>query len=78
MDEATASLDAETAERVTGAILDLEGITRIIVTHDLDRPILSRCDEIIVLKNGSVVEQGTFDCLMEKKEYFYSLFTVSQ
>lgn len=78
VDEATASLDAETAERVTGAILDLEGITRIIVTHDLDRPILSRCDEIIVLKNGSVVEQGTFDCLMEKKEYFYSLFTVSQ
>ena len=78
VDEATASLDTETASRVTGAILDLEGITRIIVTHDLDRPILSRCDKIIVLKNGSVVEADTFDRLMEKKEYFYSLFTVSQ
>ena len=78
VDEATASLDAETASRITGAILDLDGITRIIVTHDLDRPILSRCDEIIVLKSGIVAERGTFDHLMEKKEYFYSLFTVSQ
>ncbi len=78
VDEATASLDAETASRVTGAILDLSGITRIIVTHDLERPTLSRCDEIIVLKNGIVAEQGTFDRLTEKKEYFYSLFTVSQ
>lgn len=78
VDEATAALDAETASRVTGAILDLSGLTRIIVTHDMDRSFLSRCDEIIVLKNGIVAEQGTFDCLMEKKEYFYSLFTVSQ
>ena len=34
--------------------------------------------QIIVLKNGSVAEQGSFDDLMAQKEYFYSLFTVSQ
>lgn len=78
VDEATAALDAETAYRVTDSILGLNDITRIVVTHDLDRAILERFDEIIVLKNGHITEKGTFSNLMERREYFYSLFTVSQ
>ena len=49
-----------------------------IVTHDLDENILRRCTGLFTLKNGTVMENGTFDNLMEKKGYFYSLFTVSQ
>ena len=78
VDEATAALDTETALRVTDSILNLTDMTRIVVTHDLDRPMLERYDEIIVLKNGSVAERGTFDSLMQQREYFYSLYTVSQ
>lgn len=77
-DEATASLDAQTAYQVTDAILNLEGMTRILVTHGLDEKLLSRYDSIIAMKSGQVVEQGTFRELMEKKGYFYSLYTVSQ
>lgn len=78
VDEATAALDAETAFRVTDAVLNLGDITRIIVTHDLERPLLERYDEIIVLKNGSVLEKGSFETLMAQREYFYSLFTIAQ
>ena len=78
VDEATASLDAETSFEVLDAILNLEGYTRVIVTHDLDENILRRCSGLFALKNGAVSEQGTFDELMEQKGYFYSLFTVSQ
>ena len=78
VDEATAALDAETAYRVIDSILDLENMTCIVVTHDLDRPLLERYDEIVVLKHGSIAEQGSFEALMERREYFYSLFTVSQ
>ncbi len=78
VDEATASLDAETSFEVLDAILKLDGYTRIIVTHDLDENILRRCDGLFTLKNGRVLEQGTFQALMEQKGYFYSLFTVSQ
>ena len=78
VDEATASLDAETSFEVLDAILKLDGYTRVIVTHDLDENILRRCTGLFALKNGTVTEQGTFDDLMEKKGYFYSLFTVSQ
>jgi ABC-type multidrug transport system fused ATPase/permease subunit len=78
VDEATASLDVETSFEVLDAILKLEGFTRVIVTHDLDENILRRCTGLFTLKNGAVLEQGTFDELMERKGYFYSLFTVSQ
>ena len=78
VDEATASLDAETSFEVLDAILKLDGYTRIIVTHDLDENILRRCTGLFALKNGMVSEQGSFSELMDQKGYFYSLYTVSQ
>ena len=78
IDEATASLDAETSFEVLDAILKLDGYTRVIVTHDLDENILRRCTGLFTLKNGIVSEQGTFSELMNQKGYFYSLYTVSQ
>lgn len=78
MDEATASLDAATAFAVTSEILALEGLTRIVVTHRLEEALLRAYDGIVVLRGGRIAEQGKFEDLMEKKGYFYSLFTVSQ
>ena len=78
VDEATAALDAQTAFQVSNAILDLNNLTRIVVTHALDENLLKRYDYVLTLKNGSITEAGSFDELMEKKGYFYSLFTVSQ
>ena len=77
-DEVTAALDAETAHQVSSDILDLSGITRIVVTHTLDEALLRRYDGILVLKNGTIAESGSFDTLMAQKGYFYALFTVSQ
>ena len=78
VDEATAALDAQTAFQVAGAILDLEGLTRIVVTHSLDENLLKRYDCVLTLKNGRIAETGSFQELMAKKGYFYSLYTVSQ
>ena len=78
VDEATSALDAETGDSVTGAILDINGLTRLVVTHKLDEKTLKRFDGIIVMRNGRVAEQGTFVELMDKKDYFYSLYQVSR
>ena len=78
VDEATAALDPATARQVTLSILELAGITRILVTHRLDETLLRRCDGILALKDGRLAESGTFDQLMNAKGYFYSLFTVTQ
>ena len=77
-DEATAALDAKTAHAVTSDLLDLTGMTRIIVTHNLEASALRRFDRILVMKDGRIEETGTFDELMVGKGYFYALFTVSQ
>ena len=78
VDEATAALDQQTAFQVAGAILDLEGLTRIVVTHALDEALLRRYNRILALKNGRITETGSFQTLMDQKGYFYSLYTVSQ
>lgn len=78
VDEATAALDAQTAFQVSNAILNLSGLTRIVITHGLDENLLKRYDCVLTLKNGSITESGSFDELMARKGYFYSLFTVSQ
>ena len=77
LDEATAALDSETAHAVTAAILDLEGLTRLVVTHRLEAALLARYDEIFVLRGGSIAERGNFRDLMDQKGYFYSLYTVA-
>ena len=76
-DEATAALDAETAHEVAEDLLSLSGMTRIIVTHTLERSLLSRYDGILVLRGGRIEECGTFDELMAKKGHFYALVTVA-
>lgn len=78
MDEATAALDNETACQVENQILDIHNLTRIIVTHKLQENLLGKYDQIICLRDGKIVEQGSFDTLMHAHAYFYSLFNVSK
>ncbi len=78
VDEATSALDAATSDSVTNALLDIKGVTRLVVTHKLDEKALKRFDEIIVMKNGQVAEQGDFNTLMGKGAYFASLYQISR
>lgn len=76
LDEATASLDNETADEIEKTLLAMEGVTCIVVTHRYSADILRGYDEIVALKDGTVEETGTFDELMDRKGYFYSLYNV--
>ncbi len=77
-DEATAALDSETAYQVTDSILKLQGLTRIIVTHRLDAALLKQYDNILVMKNGRIVEQGKFEELIARKDAFFALYNTAQ
>ena len=78
VDEATSSLDAQTAWHVSGSILGLDGLTRIVVTHSLEENLLRQYDSILAMKNGKLAESGSFEELMNAKGYFYSLYTLAQ
>lgn len=78
MDEATAALDNQTSYAVIDAVLSMKEMTEIIVTHRLEEKLLYQYDEILVMHAGEIVEKGTFQELMQKKGFFYSLYVVSK
>ena len=76
LDESTSALVNETAYNLENSLLDLKDLTLVTVTHKLIKNILNKYDEIIVMKNGSVVEKGSFEYLLSQKGYFYSLYYI--
>ncbi|HHY77644.1 MAG TPA: ABC transporter ATP-binding protein [Clostridiales bacterium] len=78
IDEATSSLDNETSYNIENSILKMPDLTCIVVTHKLNEEILKKYDEIIVLKDGTLMEQGTFNELMENRGFFYNLYNISK
>ncbi len=69
-DEATSALDNKTQKQVSEA-LDAMGCTRIVIAHRLST--IRHCDRILVLDKGSIIEDGTYDALIEKGGYFADL-----
>lgn len=69
-DEATSALDNITQKKVSEAIDNLK-CTRIVVAHRLST--IRHCDRIIVFNGGKIVEQGTYEKLIESKGFFAEL-----
>ena len=70
LDEATSALDNITQKQVSEA-LDRMRCTRIVIAHRLST--IRHCDRILVLDQGKIVEDGTYEQLMEKKGFFAEL-----
>ena len=69
-DEATSALDNITQKQVSEA-LDRMKCTRIVIAHRLST--IRQCDRIIVLDHGKIVEDGTYEELIEKDGFFAEL-----
>lgn len=70
LDEATSALDAQT-ERIVMENIKALGITLIIIAHRLST--IRDCDEILVFKEGEVVERGNHNSLYAQKGMYYEL-----
>jgi ATP-binding cassette subfamily B protein len=68
LDEPDARLDPESANEVMENIFAIQGKTIIIITHHVSRAL--RCDKVIVMKNGRVVEIGAPGELKDKQGFF--------
>jgi len=61
-DEPTSALDKKSTEEFEKILLSLKDVTCIVITHDVDEH-LQNYDEVIVMKDGSIVEHGKYDDL---------------
>jgi ATP-binding cassette subfamily B protein len=72
LDEATANIDTESEEVIQQAIETvMAGRTSIIIAHRLST--VQKADQIVVLKKGSIIEQGSHQHLLERQGAYYQL-----
>lgn len=75
LDEATANIDTETEGLIQNALLKLtKNRTTIIIAHRLST--IKHTDNIIMLHNGKIIEQGTHKELLNKKSMYYNLYNL--
>ncbi len=73
LDEATSNVDTRTERRIQEAMRTLmKGKTCFVIAHRLST--IRNADSILVIGNGSIIESGTHDGLMEKKGRYYELY----
>ncbi len=73
LDEATSSIDTMTEIRIQKAFTAMmEGRTSFIVAHRLST--IREADRILVMKDGSIIEQGSHEELLEKKGFYEKLY----
>ena len=73
LDEATSSVDTRTELKIQQALLEVtKDRTSFIIAHRLST--IKDADKIMVIDNGSIMEMGTHEELIRKKEYYYKLY----
>lgn len=74
LDEATSNLDTESEALIQKSLATLtEGRTTFVIAHRLST--IRKADQILVIENGRIAEQGTHDELIAKEGRYYNLFT---
>lgn len=74
LDEGTSAVDMQNAYDIEKSLLEVNDLTLITITHNMNYDILSLYDEILYMENGKVEEYGQIDELLSKKEKFYQFY----
>ena len=75
LDEATASLSYKSEKIIRNAIEKITaGKISFIIAHRLST--IKKCDKILFIKDGKILEQGSHDELIAKQEEYYRLVDV--
>ena len=73
LDEATSSVDTRTERLIQKALEDLlKGRTSFVIAHRLST--IRNADQVLVLKDGEIIERGTHDSLMKQRGFYYKLY----
>lgn len=71
LDEGTAAIDKQTAHDIENRLLKREDLTLITITHSLDIDLLSKYDEVIYMEDGTIIEHGPLNDVIDAKGKLY-------
>lgn len=74
LDEGTSAIDKQTAYDIENRLLNIENLTLITITHNLEKELLEKYDEVVYIENSSIKEHGNFKKLIEKSQAFSKYF----
>lgn len=73
LDEATSSIDTITELKIQEALQRLmKGRTSFVIAHRLNT--IQKADQILVLENGTLIERGSHESLLQEKGFYYGLY----
>ena len=73
LDEATSSVDTRTEARIQKSLLRLmQGRTSFVIAHRLST--IRDANNVVVINNGEIVEQGSHQELLEKRGFYHNLY----
>lgn len=75
-DEVISTLDIETAFEIEKSALEYPDKTVIFISHNFSGKLITKYDEILVMKDGCLVAHGTYDTLMKTCDYFKHICTI--
>ena len=70
-------MDNQVTTEIENSILKIRDLTTLVVTHKLNETLLKKYDRILFMKDGVIVEDGSFDDLIYREGEFYKLFGLS-
>jgi len=73
LDDSLSAVDTDTEEKILNNLkTEMKGKTNIIIAHRIST--IKECDEIIVLEDGKIIEQGNHEALLQNQKSYYELY----
>lgn len=74
LDEGTSAVDMQTASEIERKLLAEKELTLLTITHDINKELLKKYDEIIYMENGKIIGKGNFETLQKTCDSFQKFY----
>ena len=76
VDEGTSAVDIKTSNQIEENLLNRNDLTMIVISHKINKNILKKYDQIICMDKGKIIEQGTYEELMDNNSFLSEFISV--
>lgn len=76
LDEGTSAIDMQTAYYIENQLLKVEGLTLLTITHNMNKELLGKYNDILFMEFGTITQCGTLDEILKQNGSFSRFYTL--